>query len=90
MLGLVRAGKTVLLFAQGEEVTNLYNVGINLPGLLFIPELKVSECVGTDEFDFIIGMDVISMGDLAITNHEGTATFSFRVPSMERIDFQLR
>ena len=32
-------------------------------------------------------MDVITTGDLAITNHNGKTTFSFRVPSCEEIDF---
>ena len=37
--------------------------------------------------DVIIGMDVISRGDLAITNHDGKTVLSFRIPSMETIDF---
>lgn len=87
-LGLGNAGQGIIHYAKGEELTNLYYVGINLPGLIFIPELKVTECSGTDEFDFIIGMDIISMGDFAITNYQGNAMFSFRVPSAERIDFR--
>lgn len=37
--------------------------------------------------DVLIGMDIITAGDLAITNHNGRTTFSFRVPSCEEIDF---
>ena len=32
-------------------------------------------------------MDIISMGDFAISNKDGKTVFSFRVPSLERIDF---
>jgi hypothetical protein len=32
-------------------------------------------------------MDIISMGDFAVTNFSGVTQFSFRVPSMEAIDF---
>jgi uncharacterized protein YchJ len=32
-------------------------------------------------------MDVIAQGDLAVTNFNGHTTFSFRMPSMDEIDF---
>lgn len=32
-------------------------------------------------------MDIISRGDFAVTNFAGKTTFSFRVPSIQRIDF---
>jgi len=40
-----------------------------------------------DEYDVVIGMDVICNGDLAITNKYGKTTFSFRIPSEAEIDF---
>jgi hypothetical protein len=36
---------------------------------------------------FLFGMDVIGSGDLAITNHNGKTTFTFRIPPCEEIDF---
>ena len=38
-------------------------------------------------FDVLIGMDIIGSGDFAITNHKGKTVFSFRIPSIGRIDF---
>ena len=35
----------------------------------------------------LIGMDIIGLGDFAVTNADGKTTFSFRVPSVEEIDF---
>jgi hypothetical protein len=35
----------------------------------------------------LIGMDVISKGDLAITNGNGHTTFSFQTPPTRNIDF---
>jgi len=32
-------------------------------------------------------MDIISLGDFAISNHKGKTTFSFRIPSGEEIYF---
>lgn len=37
--------------------------------------------------DVLIGMDIISLGDLAITNWNSITKFSFRVPSIGHIDF---
>lgn len=37
--------------------------------------------------DVIIGMDIISHGDLSITNYQGKTVISFREPSMEKIDY---
>jgi uncharacterized protein YecA (UPF0149 family) len=35
----------------------------------------------------LIGMDLISLGDFAVTNFAGKTVFSFRVPSVQMIDF---
>ena len=32
-------------------------------------------------------MDIISRGDFAVTNKNGKTTYSFRMPSIEQIDF---
>ena len=37
--------------------------------------------------DVLIGMDIISQGDFAVTNTEDQTVFSFRIPSIQRIDF---
>ena len=39
------------------------------------------------ESDVLIGMDIISRGDFAITHPGGRTKFSFRVPSQADIDF---
>jgi hypothetical protein len=36
----------------------------------------------------LIGMDIITQGDLSVTNKDGKTCFSFRIPSMEEIDFE--
>lgn len=41
----------------------------------------------SDEYDVVIGMDVICNGDFAITNQDDKTTFSFRIPSEVEIDF---
>jgi hypothetical protein len=49
-------------------------------------EVRASENT-VEGCDVLIGMDVITTGDLAITNHNGKTTFSFRAPACEEIDF---
>ena len=87
ILGLEPLGETTVLSHQGESLTYFYIVSINLPGLLFLPKVRVTECASNDVFGVVIGMDIISLGDFAITNVNGVATFSFCVPGMETIDY---
>lgn len=37
--------------------------------------------------DILIGMDIIGLGDFALTNMDGKTKFSFRIPSIADIDF---
>lgn len=90
ILGLQPMGETTLIGIHGEEICNFYRVSLNLPHLLFIPDVKVTEGATNEAFGVILGMDVICTGDFAITNVNGNSTFSFCVPSLERIDFSER
>jgi predicted aspartyl protease len=89
-LGIKPFGEITVLSAQGEAVENCYLVSLNLPDLLFLPSVRVTECASNDIFGVIIGMDIISQGDFAITNVNGIATFSFCVPGIETIDYVQR
>lgn len=54
------------------------------PGLyrgLFVVEARL------DTFSCLIGMDVINLGDFAISNREQKTVFTFRMPSLQRFDF---
>jgi hypothetical protein len=87
ILGLQPIGEARVFSAQGEAITNIYKVCLNLPNLLFIPRLKVTETASDSAFGVILGMDVICQGDFAITNVGGVSTFSFCTPSFETIDY---
>lgn len=65
----------------------IYSVKITM-GKLIIP---IHQVIGLpmdgSGQDVIIGMDIISKGDLAITNYSGRTIISFRTPSLEAIDY---
>lgn len=57
-------------------------------GSFVIPMHKVVGLpMDNQEHSVIIGMDIISKGDLAITNFGGRTVLSFREPSLETIDY---
>lgn len=43
--------------------------------------------IGDQDIDVLIGMNIISLGDLSVTNYEGKTVFSFRVPSQGCTDY---
>jgi hypothetical protein len=75
---------------HGDKWVNLYLIKITLNNKNISVNVAVSECdeLSTDNtIGILIGMDVINKGDFSITNYQGQTTMSFRVPSLERIDF---
>ena len=71
---------------NGKSIAACYYVDILLPNSLTITDVLVVE--GTlDNFDVLIGMDIIGMGDFAVSNYCGKTVFSFRIPSVATIDF---
>ena len=87
-MGLRPIGKAKVHHGGGKTDENVYLISIYLPNKVAISTIKVTECNETaGRFGFIIGMDVISKGDFSITNVNGKTTFSFRMPSIEEIDY---
>lgn len=71
----------------GLTIDNTYIVHIKLPNedFAFYVEATVSDYI--NDYDVIIGMDIISKMDFAFTNKNEKSVFSFRFPSKEHIDF---
>lgn len=87
VLGLTSIGKSgVSGYNQGIDVKDTFLVHIGLPTCDIITNIMAME-FDTDEYDVVIGMDVICNGDMAITNKDDKTTFSFRIPSEQEIDF---
>jgi len=87
-LGLKPISIAQVTHAGGVSQANVYLVNFYLPNNLVIPGVRVTECTDTaGHFGAIVGMNVITLGDLSITNPGGMTTVSFRVPSVKEIDY---
>ena len=70
----------------GAAECRTFLVSLILPNGIVVPELEVSDCQGDIGCDVLIGMDVICMGDFAVSNL-GRTVFTYRMPSVQTINF---
>jgi len=85
-LGLRPIGKTICQTVGGQKEQNVYLVAIMLPNGVGFPSIPVTEGeIGN--YDVLIGMDIIGVGDFAVTNEGGKTVLSYQLPSTETIDF---
>ena len=86
-LNLQRVSETFICTPTGEGIpSKVYIVNIYLPNNVKILNLLVAEGI-PNSCDILIGMDVINLGDFAVSNFNDKTTFSFRIPSLMKIDF---
>ncbi|MDR0829441.1 MAG: retroviral-like aspartic protease family protein [Prevotellaceae bacterium] len=85
-LQLQPVGRAKVIHANGESLVDTYMIDIQLINNIEFCSLHVTEGLFTDT-DVLIGMDIISQGDFAITSHENNTKLSFQVPSTHNIDF---
>ena len=88
-LGLKDSGMTTAIGIEGEHPTNTYLVSIALPNRIAFPSIRVTSGKVLHA-DVLIGMDIISNGDFSVSNYGGKTCFSFRIPSIERIDLGIQ
>ena len=72
--------------SDDPDETDVYFVNIGLPNLVLVREVKVSR-LGFAGGDVLIGMNVINMGDFAITHANDQTKFTFQIPPQADIDF---
>ena len=85
-LGLAPVGRAKNYTAAGEIEVDVYIVNIILPMNVTVVMVPVT-CNDLGDTDMLIGMDIISQGDFAVTNVDKKTTLSFRIPSVEKIDY---
>jgi predicted aspartyl protease len=66
--------------AGGIHDSRVFRVDLLIPGTqVRINDVQATEFVAHD-FDMLIGMDIITLGDFSVTNAGGKTVFSFRLP----------
>ena len=86
--GLKPTGMRQIVTASGVQDAETYNVSLLLPNKVSVKGLRVSKVRKLSEgTDVLIGMDIIGLGDFAVSARDGETVFTFRIPSIERIDF---
>lgn len=89
-MGLIATGQMNVLTPQGSMQVGTYLVDIFLPNKVLIKDVSVcGSNIDNQNLDMLIGMDIISLGDFAITHSRDTTIFSFCAPSKKPIDFAL-
>lgn len=87
-LGLIPAGIVKNRHAGGISEVSVYYIDLLLPNNITIPQVRVSECADqAGRFDIIVGMDIISLGDFAITGQGERRMVSFCMPSTLVVDY---
>lgn len=86
-LNLIAVGRTSIGTANGITDANTYLVDIGLPNGVTVKNILVT-CADLGDDDVLIGMDIITKGDFSITNYKGKTVFSFRTPSVAKIDYE--
>jgi predicted aspartyl protease len=71
----------------GVLPTTSHLVNIALPNMVMIQMASVAKIAIPSGEGVIIGMDILGMGDFAVTHYGGSTVFSFCFPSRRCIDF---
>jgi len=85
-LNLCPEGSIVVNGVTGSQSVDTYLVTFILPNG-FSKDILTASCTMAIGCDVLIGMDIISFVDLAITSGSHGTTFSFRTPHGNEIDF---
>lgn len=89
-LKLTPVGLANVVHFGGIKQSNTYLVNFFFPENVLIYGVLVSESENiSNDFGVIIGMDIITKGDFAVTNVNELTWMSYRIPSIQTIDYVL-
>ena len=72
---------------QGMSESDVYLVNIYLPNQVVFKEMRVTWGKLNHPYSILIGMDIIAVGDFAVTHPKGKTKMSFSLPSSRNLDF---
>ncbi|GHV76633.1 hypothetical protein AGMMS49942_14540 [Spirochaetia bacterium] len=87
-LDLIGIASLDLTSAHGSKPANVYLIDLLFPDNTKAKNVIAAEIIPSGEFEIIIGMNIITRGDFALSNDRGKTVMSFRLPSTHSpIDF---
>jgi predicted aspartyl protease len=78
-VGLKSVGSTKLTSSQGDSENLVYPVDILLADGIAVESIPAAGVKTGELFDFIIGMNIIRLGDFVLLRNENKLEFHFRV-----------
>lgn len=88
-LKLIPTGLVNVHTPSGIGTMNKYMINSVLNNEVRFVNLSVMDSeIGKQGIDVLIGMDIISNGDFAVSNYDGKTYFSFRLPSQEHVEYK--
>ena len=87
--GLAPTSVAKVTGVHGTQLSNVYLIDVYLPNRVIAEEVEAVEspALAGELDDVLIGMDIIGLGDFAVSNFQGKTTFAFRIPSLAESDF---
>ncbi len=73
--------------AQGQSIVNVYLIDLLLPNNILVHGVRVTEG-RLNGFGMLLGVDIMSLGDLALTHRNNRTVFTFQIPSTHEYDFE--
>ena len=87
-LKLVPTGLCTNITASGPAKARTYLVDVILPNRVRVNAVTVTDAqIGSQGFDALFGMDLIQIGDFAVSNFEGKTVLTYRIPSKKVTDY---
>ncbi len=81
-LNLIPIETKLVYGVNSKQLVDVVAISIKLPNGFLIPNIRVFVCDIPSPIDLLIGMDVIQLGDLHISNTGGHTLFSFVTPPL--------
>ena len=80
-MGLIPTDRVKVAGVNNVSMADVVQVSIGLPNKVMVKDASAMICELTGEFELLIGMDIISLGDMIICNGDNKTSFSFVMPS---------
>lgn len=81
----VKRGVSCVLGVHSTSHVNKYSACLALPNGILFEDIKLVEINSLGTFDVLLGTDILSKGDFAVSKQLGKIYFSYRTPSADNL-----